>query len=89
MANFGNGVSALIETYSRCLRLLKLFGSQHSGADSIGLTSDEVQSLRGSIRSDRSQVRRAYSSRLSKSGSRLEKGDCMMIVHLHLERTKD
>ncbi|KAF3001145.1 hypothetical protein E8E14_004306 [Neopestalotiopsis sp. 37M] len=75
MANFGNGVSALIETYSRCLRLLKLFGGQHSGADSIGLTLDEVQSLRGSIRSDRSQVRRAYSSRLSKSGNRLEKGD--------------
>ncbi|KAK9412847.1 hypothetical protein SUNI508_12356 [Seiridium unicorne] len=75
MASFGDSVSALVETYTKCLRLLKAFKSGSSDTQSIDPSRAEVQSLRSSIRSDRAQVRKAYSLRLSKVGKRLEKGD--------------
>jgi len=69
---FGDSVAALLETYSNCLKLLKAFGSRkRDGADA----SNESLLLRKAIKSDRTKVRRSYSSRLSEAGSRLEKGD--------------
>lgn len=75
MASFGSGVSALLETYTTCLRLLKSLRGRHTRTSSVVLDFSEVQSLRDSIRSDRASVRSAYSSKLSKRGARLEKGD--------------
>ncbi|TLS25937.1 hypothetical protein PpBr36_07375 [Pyricularia pennisetigena] len=67
---FGEGVAKLLDTYTNCLRQLKIFKKQH------GSDSDDASSLlRSSIRSDRSQIRRAYSTRLSENGKRLVKGD--------------
>lgn len=68
---FGSSVAALIETYSNCISLLKAF--KRRGADARH--DDQQSQLRRSLRSDRAQVRRAYSSALSESGSRFERGD--------------
>ncbi|KAK9773843.1 hypothetical protein SCAR479_09484 [Seiridium cardinale] len=91
MASFGDSVSALVETYTKCLRLLKAFKSGSSDTQSIDPLSAEVQSLRSSIRSDRAKVRKAYSLRLSKVGKRLEKGDSRSKSALRriLERLKN
>jgi len=64
---FGESVTALIDTYSNCLKLLKAFNRRNGSEDEV--------LLRKSIKSDRAKVRRAYSSRLSERGDRLEKGD--------------
>ncbi|KAK8110966.1 uncharacterized protein PG998_007423 [Apiospora kogelbergensis] len=76
MGGFGESVSALLDTYTRCLGLLKAFKG-HGGSDDTASSaaSKENARLRGFIRSDRSQIRKAYSSKLSKGGNRLEKGD--------------
>lgn len=67
MGRFGNTVDSLLETYSKCLSLLKgLRGAENNS---------QPRQLRKCIRSDRSKVLRAYSSRLSLSGSHFEKGD--------------
>ncbi|KZL83462.1 hypothetical protein CI238_02501, partial [Colletotrichum incanum] len=69
MAEFGDTVDSLLETYSKCLSLLKgLKGTSNS---------KQPRQLRKSIRSDRSKVRSVYSSRLSVAGSDLEKGDAV------------
>lgn len=77
MSDFGAGVSALVDTYSRCLGLLKAFkghdGSGGTSPSDPGLKKANAH-LRGSIRSDRAQIQKAY-SKLSKSGNRLERGD--------------
>ncbi|KAK1594061.1 uncharacterized protein LY79DRAFT_513272 [Colletotrichum navitas] len=67
MAGFGETVESLLETYSKCLSLLKGLKGTNS--------SKRPRQLRKSIRSDRSKVRSVYSSRLSMSGSDFEKGD--------------
>ncbi|KAK1978127.1 hypothetical protein LZ30DRAFT_599825 [Colletotrichum cereale] len=67
MAGFGETVESLMETYSKCLSLLKGLKGTNS--------SKRPRQLRKSIRSDRSKVRSVYSSRLSVAGSDLEKGD--------------
>jgi len=76
MGGFGESVSALLDTYTRCLGLLKAFKG-HDGSNDTAASAaiKENARLRGSIRSDRSQIRKAYSSKLSKSGNRLERGD--------------
>ncbi|KAK7963845.1 hypothetical protein PG996_008469 [Apiospora saccharicola] len=78
MGGFGASVSALDDTYTRCLRLLKAFkgrgGSGDTAPNDPALEKANAH-LRDSIRSDRSQIRKAYSSKLSKSGNRLERGD--------------
>ncbi|KAK6849670.1 hypothetical protein PG995_013503 [Apiospora arundinis] len=76
MAGFGENVSALLDTYTRCLGLLKAFKG-HSGSNNTTSydASKENARLRSSIRSDRSQIRKAYSTKLSKSGNRLKRGD--------------
>ncbi|KAK2017913.1 hypothetical protein LZ32DRAFT_423329 [Colletotrichum eremochloae] len=67
MAGFGETVELLLETYSKCLSLLKGLKGTNS--------SKRPRQLRKSIRSDRSKVRSAYSSRLSMAGNDLQKGD--------------
>ncbi|KAH7152980.1 hypothetical protein EDB81DRAFT_439744 [Dactylonectria macrodidyma] len=72
MGSFGATVASLLETYTKCLSLLK--GFARSG--DLDSSSSELQSSLGSsLRSDRARVRRAYSTRLSQNGRRLEKGD--------------
>lgn len=67
MGGFGDKVDALLETYSKCLSLLGgLKGSERNS---------QPRQLRRCVRSDQSEVRRVYSSRLSVTGSHLEKGD--------------
>jgi hypothetical protein len=68
MGSFGDGVVSLLDTYTRCLVLLKELtrGSK---------ASEEQAKLGGSIRSSRSRVRKYYSSKVSESGSSFEKGD--------------
>lgn len=70
---FGESVTALLETYSNCLSLLKAFKRRAGDADDR--RSDQQSLLRKSLKADRNRVSRAYSSRLSESGSRLQKGD--------------
>ncbi|KAJ4263184.1 hypothetical protein NW762_006806 [Fusarium torreyae] len=70
MGNFGTAVTSLLDTYTKCLSLLKGFRN-----DDAGTLSETRSTLSTSLRSDRARVRRAYSSRLSQDGSRFEKGD--------------
>ncbi|KAG8354714.1 hypothetical protein FVEN_g7582 [Fusarium venenatum] len=70
MGNFGTAVTSLLDTYTKCLSLLKGTRSHDDGA-----LSDTHSTLSASLRSDRRRVRRVYASRLSKDGSRFEKGD--------------
>ncbi|KAK8058652.1 hypothetical protein PG994_009100 [Apiospora phragmitis] len=78
MGGFGTSVSALLDTYTRCLGLLKAFKG-HDGSNDTSPYDPAVSKaharLRGSIRSDRSQIRKAYSSKFSKRGNRLQRGD--------------
>jgi hypothetical protein len=70
---FGEAVSTLLETYTNCLSLLRAF--KRHGGGSVRERDEQRSLLRRSIRDDRARVQRAYSSRLSQCGSRLEKGD--------------
>ncbi|KPA43885.1 hypothetical protein FLAG1_03143 [Fusarium langsethiae] len=70
MGNFGAAVTSLLDTYTKCLSLLKGTRNQDDGA-----LHDTHSALSASLRSDRARVRRVYASRLSKDGSRFEKGD--------------
>ncbi|PTD12857.1 hypothetical protein FCULG_00004657 [Fusarium culmorum] len=70
MGNFGTAVTSLLDTYTKCLFLLK--GTRNHDD---GTLSDTHSTLSASLRSDRARVRRVYASRLSKDGSRFEKGD--------------
>ncbi|KAK3359252.1 hypothetical protein B0T25DRAFT_600243 [Lasiosphaeria hispida] len=70
---FGESITALLETYSNCLSLLKAL--RHRAGSDAATSEDQHASLRKSLKSDRAQVDRAYTSRLSEAGSRLEKGD--------------
>ena len=70
---FSDRVAALLEAYSNCLSLLKAF-KRDNESQSAEAEEQRVH-LRKSLRSDRSLVERAYSERLSKSGSRFKKGD--------------
>ncbi|KEY65768.1 hypothetical protein S7711_08707 [Stachybotrys chartarum IBT 7711] len=68
MGSFGETVGVLLNTYTECLRLLKKLGP--------GTKASAAQSkLGGSIRSNRAEVRRVYSSGLSSRGSYFEDGD--------------
>lgn len=69
-SSFGTAVASLLDTYTKCLSLLK--GARNSEA---GVSSETRSTLSTSLRSDRARVRRAYASRLSQDGSRFEKGD--------------
>lgn len=68
MGSFGEAVDSLLSTYTKCLSLLK-------GLRQEGKPNDSQSRLGSSIRSDRSKVRRVYSSRLSVKGTSFEKGD--------------
>ncbi|KAL2875534.1 hypothetical protein SGCOL_009303 [Colletotrichum sp. CLE4] len=69
MAGFGDTIDSLLETYSKCLSLLKgLKGARNSR---------QPRQLRRSLRSDRSKVQSVYSSKLSVAGTHLEKGDAV------------
>ena len=77
MGEFGAGVAALLDTYGKCLNLLKAFmGHPRSPSDDGSALSVSQSQLRKSIRSDRSRVRAAYTARLYREGSRLSRGDC-------------
>ncbi len=70
---FGDSVTALLDTYSNCLKLLGAFWRpKGDGRDD---EARDATRLCRSIKSDRERVRRAYSASLSEAGSRLEKGD--------------
>ena len=78
MGGFGEGVSVLLDTYTRCLELLKTPASKrHRPRDRADTASrsDARSRLRASMRSDRAQIHQAYASKLLVSGSRLDKGD--------------
>ncbi|KAK7967359.1 uncharacterized protein PG986_001636 [Apiospora aurea] len=78
MGGFGESVSALLDTYTRCLGLLKAFKGHDGPSDTSPYdpaVSKANARLRSSIRSDRSQIRKVYSSKLSRSGNELERGD--------------
>ncbi|KAG8676010.1 hypothetical protein FPOAC1_002006 [Fusarium poae] len=70
MGNFGTAVTSLLDTYTKCLSLLKGTRNHDDGA-----SSDTHSTLSASLRSDRARVRRVYASRLSKDGSQFERGD--------------
>lgn len=78
--SFGANVVALLETYENCLSLLKAFKRRNK--DHGNVTSDKQSLLRRRLKADRAKVERAYSSRLSQSGSRLEKGDGKALIYL-------
>jgi hypothetical protein len=68
MGSFGDSVGSLLDTYTKCLLLLRELtrGSK---------ATDEQTQLGGSIRSSRTNVRNYYSSKVSESGSSFEAGD--------------
>lgn len=72
---FGSSVAALLEIYSNCIALLKTSENQARDGSNGPRSHDQQSQLRRSLRSNRAQVRRAYSSGVSESGSRFEKGD--------------
>lgn len=71
---FGDSIKSLLDTYANCISLLKAFGR---GREEDGSVNSEKQRshLRKSLKSDRSSIKRAYSSKLSASGDRFRKGD--------------
>lgn len=72
MGNFGDRVSALLDTYTKCLTLLKGFikpTGKQSGSD------PDAAELSSSIREARSRVARSYSSKAGRKGESFEKGD--------------
>lgn len=68
-------MSVLLDTYTRCLELLKTPVSKRPRDPDAAFRSDARSRLRASMRSDRAQIRQAYASKLSASGSCLDKGD--------------
>ena len=73
---FGSSVDTLLEVYSNCISLLKAFKRRGAAGVSHGDDNDRRQvQLRKSLKSDRARVQRAYSSAVSETGSRFEKGD--------------
>ncbi|KAK1760746.1 hypothetical protein QBC47DRAFT_396732 [Echria macrotheca] len=78
---FGDSVSALLETYSNCLSLLKSLRHKKSSNDAAKGDDQQVTLLK-SLKKDRALVEKAYSSRLSESGARLKKGDSRAISAL-------
>lgn len=84
--DFGAGVSALLETYDNCLKLLKAFKRQNKEDGSYKVTKASKQQalLKHSLKADRNKVERAYSSRLSVAGSAFAKGDCKQDISLEL-----
>ena len=73
MGEFGDAIAALLQTYSKCLSLLKRLQSY--------ATESKVQlpwgasRLRKQLQSDRRDVRTEYSSGISHRGSAFETGD--------------
>lgn len=72
--SFGDSINALLDTYANCISLLKAFRHSARESGSSGAPNQQAN-LRKSLKSDRSLVERAYSSKLSESGSRFRKGD--------------
>lgn len=74
---FGTSVSSLLETYDNCISLLKAFKrrDKQDGGRKAAKPSDQQALLKRSLKTDRKRVERAYSSRISESGDRFEKGD--------------
>lgn len=74
---FGTSVSSLLQTYDNCVSLLKVFKrrDKQDGNRKVAKASDQQALLKHSLKTDRKRVERAYSSRLSESGERFEKGD--------------
>jgi len=79
-----NNIRALLDTYANCISLLKSFGRgrEDNGTPALD-TEHEHSRLRKALKSDRSLIKRAYSSQLSESGSRLKKGDGERSLHHH------
>jgi len=78
---FGDSVTALLETYSNCVSLLKSLKRPKSGKDGPEPDQQQVTLLK-SLKKDRDLVQRTYSSRLSESGGRLRRGDARAISSL-------
>lgn len=72
---FGDSVTALLETYSNCLSLLKSLRHRKGKNDAAAKAEEQQVTLLKSLKKDRALVEKAYSARLSESGSRLKKGD--------------
>lgn len=91
MGNLGDAVSALLDTYSRCLSLLKKVDRdgppQHPTETTTqhhhhqqklvggGGLDDSPSSLASALRKARASVTRSYSSGIARRGSAFEKGD--------------
>lgn len=71
---FGDNVTALLETYSNCVSLLKSLRHRKGKHDATKGEEQQVTLLK-SLKKDRALVEKAYSTRLSETGSRLKKGD--------------
>ncbi|KAK4104985.1 hypothetical protein N658DRAFT_418743 [Parathielavia hyrcaniae] len=73
---FDESIRALIDTYANCISLVKAFGQSRRDNGPVDARHQHSR-LRKYLRSDRSMVERAYSTRLSKAGSRLKEGDVL------------
>lgn len=71
---FSDSIRGLLDTYANCISLLKSFGRGRTETGALNVQQQQSH-LRKSLRSDRSLVERAYSSRLSESGNRFSSGD--------------
>ena len=93
MPTFADSVSALLTTYDNCLELLKSFKKRSKTTpggepDPHAAVVTAAQSrLKRSIRSDRSRVSHVYHSRLSRTGSLLERGDSESSIFLGMLNT--
>lgn len=84
MGNLGDAVSALLDTYTKCLSLLKrldrpsqqLPDNNDDRSVSISTVKDAPPSgLAAALRKARTKVSRSYSSGVARRGSAFEKGD--------------
>ncbi|AEO62798.1 uncharacterized protein THITE_2107408 [Thermothielavioides terrestris NRRL 8126] len=87
---FSDSIRALLDTYANCISLLKSFRLGRNETDTVGIPHQHSH-LRKSLRSDRSLIERAYSSRLSALGKRFKIGDARAITALDriLKRLRD
>ncbi|KAL1842514.1 hypothetical protein VTJ49DRAFT_5120 [Mycothermus thermophilus] len=76
--SFGDAIRALLDTYANCISRLKAFKGGGNGSGAAPSHNDPSR-LRKSLRRDRSLIEQTYSSRLSESGSRLNKGDARAV----------
>lgn len=79
MGHFGETVAILLDTYGKCMSLVRKLGRHERSRSQEGIQS--ARQLRRQLRSDRSQVDSVYSAQLSHCGTAFSVGDSKYPQH--------